>query len=225
MAAQILLVEDDKDLVEYLRDFLTKQNYIVWVVNDGLKALEVVEKTKPDLIILDLNLPVMKGEVVCKEVKESYPEIQIIMLTAKDRTSDLVDGFSRGADDYVKKPFDIDELLMRIKARLKEDQIKSHTLIVGDLEYNPKTLIVKRAGREIFLTPQELKILEYLMLNKEQVLSRDMILSRLWKTDPDIETRVVDVYIGYLRKKIDAPFDSKLIHSVRGFGYKLSVPS
>ncbi len=223
MTPQILIVEDDADLRGFLRDYLSKQGYLVRTADSGTSAIEMVEKTAPDLIILDLNLPTITGDVVCKEVKESNPEIQVIMLTAKDATADVVHGLSLGADDYIKKPFDIDELLMRIKTRLKQKRLDYESLTLADLEFNPRTMIVKRAGKTINLTPQELKILEYLLANKGNVLSREMILSRLWKTNPDIETRVVDVYIGYLRKKIDAEHEQKLIHSVRGFGYKIAA--
>lgn len=223
MTPNILVVDDDADLREFLRDYLSKQGFLVRTVDSGTAALEMVEKTVPDLIILDLNLPTITGDVVCKEVKESNPEIQVIMLTAKDTTPDVVHGLSLGADDYIKKPFDIDELLIRIKTRLKQKRLDYESLSLADLEFNPRTMVVKRADKTINLTPQEIKILEYLLANKGNVLSREMILSRLWKTNPDIETRVVDVYIGYLRKKIDAPFKQKLIHSVRGFGYKIST--
>lgn len=222
MTSQLLIVEDDADLREYLRDFFSSQGYVVRTAPNGVQAISLIEKTVPDLILLDVNLPNISGDVVCKDVKQNYPEIQIIMLTAKDTTADVVKGLSLGADDYIKKPFDIDELLIRVKTRLREHRSDSPTLSIDDLNFNPKTMQVTRANIEIHLTPQELKILEYLLLNKGNVLSREMILSRLWKTNPDIETRVVDVYIGYLRKKIDAPFEKKLIHSVRGFGYKIA---
>ncbi len=223
MTPNILVVDDDADLREFLREYLSKQGFLVRTVDSGTAALEMVEKIAPDLIILDLNLPTITGDVVCKEVKETNPEIQVIMLTAKDTTPDVVHGLSLGADDYIKKPFDIDELLVRIKTRLKQKKLEYESLAIADLEFNPRTMVVKRANKTINLTPQEIKILEYLLANKGNVLSREMILSRLWKTNPDIETRVVDVYIGYLRKKIDAPFKVKLIHSVRGFGYKIST--
>lgn len=223
MTPNILIVEDDADLRNFLRDYLSKQGFLVRTVENGTAALDMVEKIAPDLIILDLNLPTITGDVVCKEVKESNPEIQVIMLTAKDTTPDVVHGLSLGADDYIKKPFDIDELLSRIKTRLKQKRLEYESLSIADLEFNPRTMIVTRANKTINLTPQEIKILEYLLANKGNVLSREMILSRLWKTNPDIETRVVDVYIGYLRKKIDAPFKQKLIHSVRGFGYKIAA--
>lgn len=223
MTPNILVVDDDADLREFLREYLSKQGFLVRTVDSGTAALEMVEKIAPDLIILDLTLPTITGDVVCKEVKETNPEIQVIMLTAKDTTPDVVHGLSLGADDYIKKPFDIDELLVRIKTRLKQKRLDYESLTIADLEFNPRTMVVKRANKTINLTPQEIKILEYLLANKGNVLSREMILSRLWKTNPDIETRVVDVYIGYLRKKIDAPFKVKLIHSVRGFGYKIST--
>ena len=146
------------------------------------------------------------------------------MLTGSDQTSDVVRGLSLGADDYITKPFEGSELLARVKARLRERGLQDKSLIVADLELNTETLQVRRGNREISLTPQEFRLLEYLMLNANRVLSRDMILSRVWQTTPDIETRVVDVYVGYLRKKIDQGESDKLIQSVRGFGYAIRPP-
>src|SRR5690606_4404143 len=147
-----------------------------------------------------------------------------IMLTAHQEQTDVVKGLSLGADDYLAKPFEGQELLARVKARLRNRGVDGKSLQVADLVLNTETMQVHRGEREIQLTPQEFRLLEYLMLNANRVLSRDMILSRIWQTTPDIETRVVDVYIGYLRKKIDKGEGAKLIQSVRGFGYSLRDP-
>lgn len=222
MNQSVLIVEDDKDLRDILQTTLNDQGYLVRSAQDGTMALQMIQKTEPDLLLLDLGLPTLKGDAVCKEVKTNYPEIPIIILTGRDATADVVQGLNLGADDYVTKPFEIEELLARIRARLRKNQPNDAKYVVGDLVLNTQTLEVKRGNVQITLTPQEFKILEYLMSNKGRVLTREMILSRLWRTNPDIETRVVDVYIGYLRKKIDTGHKKKIIQSVRGFGYKVA---
>ncbi|MGI5827733.1 MAG: response regulator transcription factor [Patescibacteria group bacterium] len=219
MVHTIVVVEDDSDLRQYLKDLLLDNGYSVKDVADGVAALKVIKKTQPDLVILDLGLPTMGGETVCSETKKLFPDLPIIMLTAKGATSDVVKGLNLGADDYIAKPFETDELIARIRARLRDHATQNAKLKVSDLVLDKKTLEVKRGDRKIKLTPQEFKLLEYLMANKGRVLTREAILNRIWLYSPDIETRVVDVYIGYLRKKIDAGFDKELIKSVRGFGY------
>lgn len=221
MVTSILIVEDDKGLQKYLKELLLDNGYAVQTAVDGIDALNVLSKSPPDLVILDLALPNMSGEAVCSEVKKKYPGLPILILTAKDSIADIVQGLNLGADDYMTKPFVADELLARIKARLRKDGMDGQRLAVSDLELDNKTLEVKRDGRLIQLTPQEFKLLQYLMTNKGRILTREMILNRVWLYSPDIETRVVDVYVGYLRKKIDSGFNQKLICSVRGFGYMI----
>jgi DNA-binding response OmpR family regulator len=182
----------------------------------------MIKKSAPDIVILDLGLPDMTGESVCLEIRKNYPNLPVIILTAKDTVADVVAGLNLGADDYVTKPFVADELLARISARLRnQNGSKDNKLSVDGLELDNKTFEVVRDGKQIQLTPQEFKLLEYLMNNKGRILTREMILNRVWLYSPDIETRVVDVYMGYLRKKIDQDFDKKLLHSVRGFGYMI----
>lgn len=221
MVTSILIVEDDKGLQKYLKELLLDNGYAVQTAVDGIDALNMLSKSPPDLVILDLALPNMSGEAVCSEVKKKYPGLPILILTAKDSIADIVQGLNLGADDYMTKPFVADELLARIKARLRKDGMDGQRLAVSDLELDNKTLEVKRDGRLIQLTPQEFKLLQYLMTNKGRILTREMILNRVWLYSPDIETRVVDVYVGYLRKKIDSGFNQKLIRSVRGFGYMI----
>ncbi len=217
MVQKILVVEDDTALQEYLRDLLNEAGFTIDLASDGVEALAAVKKIRPNLVILDLGLPKISGENVCQEIKRKYPEIPVIILTAKSDTQDVIHGLDLGADDYLSKPFDGNELIARMKARLRDNtDIK---LSVADLILDRTTLEIKRGTREINLTPTEFKLLEYLMSNKGRVLSREMILNRIWLTSPDIETRVVDVYMGYLRKKIDNGFNQPLIHSMRGFGY------
>ena len=151
---------------------------------------------------------------------KKYKDLPVIILTARDSISDIVQGLNLGADDYITKPFVADEFLARIKARLRRQGGDSDALLkVADLELNNKTLEVKREGQIIQLTPQEFKLLQYLMNNKGRILTREMILNRIWLYSSDVETRVVDVYMGYLRKKIDNNHPKKLLHSIRGFGY------
>jgi len=219
MTQTILVVEDDRGLQKYLRDLLLDNGYAVQSVSDGIAALDYFKKAIPDLVVLDLGLPVMSGETVCREIRKKYKEVPIVILTAKDSVNDIVEGLNLGADDYITKPFVADEFLARIKARLRK-QVSNETLLkVADLELDSKTMEVKRDGQLIQLTPQEFKLLQYLMSNRGRILTREMILSRIWLYSSDVETRVVDVYMGYLRKKIDANKEKKLLHSVRGFGY------
>lgn len=219
MVQTILIVEDDKGLQKYLKELLLDNGYAVKVASDGIAALDSIKKAEPDLMILDLGLPNMSGEAVCLEVRKKYPELPVIILTAKDAISDIVQGLNLGADDYITKPFVADEFLARIKARLRRTESTEHILKVADLELDSKTLEVKRSGKQIQLTPQEFKLLQYLMSNKGRILTREMILNRIWLYSSEVETRVVDVYMGYLRKKIDNGNNKKLLHSVRGFGY------
>lgn len=220
----ILIIEDDKGLQKYLRELVLDSGYSVNTAEDGVTALNLTSKLEPDLVVLDLGLPDMSGETVCLEMRKKFPKIPVIILTAKDAVSDIVHGLDLGADDYITKPFVADEFLARIKARLRtsgnNNQMK---LKVKDLELNAETLEVKRNGRAITLTPKEFRLLQYLMSNKGRILTREMILNRIWLYSPDIETRVVDVYMGYLRKKIDIGHNEKLIQCIRGFGYTIKT--
>ncbi len=219
MLKSILIIEDDKGIQKFLKDLLLDNGYSVKTASDGMIGLEVLKKSQPDLVLLDLNLPNLTGESVCREIRKNFPAVRVIILTAKDTTSDIIQGLNLGADDYITKPFIADELLARIQARLRHDGTDDAKLKIADLELDNNTLEVTRAGKSIKLTPQEFKLLHYLMNNKGRILTRDMILNRIWPSSYDIETRVVDVYMGYLRKKIDTDAKKKLIHSARGFGY------
>ncbi|MBI3984667.1 MAG: response regulator transcription factor [Candidatus Levybacteria bacterium] len=221
MNKTILVVEDSLDLQEYLKSFLLDNDYLVLTASDGIQAFKLIEKSKPDLVLLDLGLPDMSGESVCLQIRKKWPELKVIILSARNDTLDIVKGLDLGADDYITKPFDLEVLHARLKARLRDgsgDLVKRN---VADLFLDVETHEVKRKNKTIELSPTEFKLLEYLMENKGKVLTRDMILSKIWMNSAEIETRSVDVYIGYLRKKIDEGFSQKLIHSVRGFGYTL----
>lgn len=219
MIPLIVIIEDDTDLVTYLKDLLREHDFTTKTAATGVSGIALVESSEPSLVLLDLSLPDMSGEGVCMEIRKHYKDLPIIMLTAKDATTDKVRGLNAGADDYITKPFVADELIARIKSRLRSTEGNSSQLKVGDLVLDTQKIEVTRAGEQITLTPQEFKLLEYLMRNVGVVLTREMILNRIWLYSPDIESRVVDVYIGYLRKKIDSGHKTKLIHSIRGFGY------
>jgi DNA-binding response OmpR family regulator len=219
MIYSILVVEDDQSVQKYLKELLLDNGFSVQIANDGIEALEHIQKAMPDLVVLDLTLPKLTGEAVVSEIRKNYPELRVIILSAKDTIRDVVQGLNLGADDYLTKPFVADELLARIKARLKRIGNSDQKIVVDDLVLDNQAMEVSRAGKSIHLTPQEFKLLQYLMNNKGQILTREMILNRIWLYSPDIETRVVDVYMGYLRKKIDKGFNKPLLHSVRGFGY------
>lgn len=219
MIKKILVVEDDTGLQKYLKELLVNNDYSVQMAFDGTTALHTISQTPPNLVLLDLGLPNIPGEEVCREIRKKYPDLPVIILTAKDSIPDIVQGLNIGADDYMTKPFITDELLARIKARLRHNGIDEGKLRIDGLELDSKSLEVRRDGKPIQLTRQEFKLLEYLMNNKGRVLTREMILNRVWLYSQDIETRAVDVYIGYLRKKIDTGFKKKLIQSIRGFGY------
>lgn len=221
MAQTILIVEDDIGLQKYLKELLLDNGYSVQTASDGVQALNSIAKLPPELVLLDLGLPNMSGEAVCMEIRKKYPELRVIILTAKDGVADIVNGLDLGADDYMTKPFLADELLARAKARLRYRDESDSRLKVSDLELDNKTFEVKRESQLIQLTPQEFKLLQYLMHNKGRILTREMILNRVWLYSPEIETRVVDVYMGYLRKKIDSGYKKRLLHSVRGFGYMI----
>jgi DNA-binding response OmpR family regulator len=217
MIANILLVEDDKNIREFLSNALMESDFGVKSTGDGAKALNLIKEDNIDLVILDLGIENVSGETVCIEAKKINPSLPIIILTAKNRAEDVVKGLGLGADDYISKPFDYDELHARIKTRLKLNQ--SSIIEVEDLKLNKASLEVTRGDRKLDLTAKEIKLLEYLMLNRGIVLSRERILNHVWKYSLDVETRVVDVYIGYLRNKVDKGEEKKLIESVRGFGY------
>lgn len=220
MIKTILVVEDEREIRELIKKSLISNGYNVVEAADGAEALEKVDKKIPDLVILDLGLPKISGETVCQEIKKDYPTIPVIMLTAKSQSDDIIRGFNLGADNYVPKPFNMDELMARIKARLNENNRQSH-LKIADLEIDYLAKEVKRNGKNISLTPKEFELLHYLMVNRGQVLSREQILNKIWLYSPEIESRAVDVYIGYLRHKIDSKSKNKLIKSIRGFGYSI----
>lgn len=221
MNQTIVVIEDEEGIREYVKETLSEQGYIVQEAADGVEGLSMIKKYNPDLVVLDLGLPNVSGEAVTLEIKKKFPDLPIIILTARDSVTDVVRGLDIGADDYMTKPFAGDELVARVKARLRLKSGGKSKLQIDNLILDSETLEVSRDGKKIELTPKEFKLLEYLMSNATRILTREMILNKIWLASPDIETRVVDVYMGYLRKKIDADFKKKLIHSIRGFGYTI----
>lgn len=221
MVNSILAIEDNENIREYLEAYLSEQGFLVQTATDGTSGLRNFEKSRPNLVVLDLGLPDINGEEVCKQIKKTNPETPVIILTAKNKSPDILEGFKLGADDYISKPFVGEELVARIRARLKEASSKDTNLKIADLELDSKTFMARRGGKTIPLTPKEYQLLEYLMINRDRIIPREMILNHVWLYSPDIESRAVDVYIGYLRKKIDGGFEKKLIQTLRGFGYTI----
>ena len=220
---RLLIVEDEKDLAENLRKGLTEQGYAIDVVPDGEEGGFLAETEPFDLIILDLMLPKVDGITICKNLREKKINTPVLMLTAKSRLEDRVEGFNVGADDYLTKPFSMAELFVRVKALLKrKDQIELPILEVEDLKIDLFKHEVTRGSDKIILTPKEFSILELLAKNKDGVVTRTMILDHVWDTNYSGNSNIVDVLVGTLRKKVDKPNTTKLIQTVYGVGFKLS---
>ncbi|HEY4442128.1 MAG TPA: response regulator transcription factor [Candidatus Elarobacter sp.] len=216
---KVLLIEDDPQITRVLKLELEHEGFEVETAADGLAGLEKALK-EPDLVVLDLMLPKLDGLEVCKRVRDKS-RVPIIMLTAKDRIPDRVAGLDLGADDYVVKPFSIEELLARIRARLRERDPHENVLRAKDLIMDRDRHEVTRAGTAIHLTAKEYALLEYLLLHRNKVHSRDELFNGVWGSDFLGDSNLIDVYIRYLRGKIDDPYDDKLIQTVRGVGYAL----
>jgi two-component system response regulator ArlR len=216
---RILVVEDDAQILRVLRLELEHEGYSVDLATDGFTGLEKALK-EPDLVILDVMLPKMDGLEVCKRIR-AKSRVPIIMLTAKDRIPERVAGLDTGADDYLTKPFSIEELLARVRARLRERHPKSNVLSAKDLTMDRDRHEVTRGGAAIQLTAKEYALLEYLLLHRNKVHTRDELFNGVWGSDFLGDSNLIDVYVRYLRGKIDDGFDEKLIQTVRGVGYTL----
>lgn len=216
---RILIVEDDPQIVRVLRLELEREGYTVDTAADGLTGLEKALK-EPDLVILDVMLPKMDGRTLCTRLR-AKSRVPIVMLTAKDRIADRVGGLDLGADDYITKPFSIEELLARVRARLRERHPQSNVLRALDLTMDRERHEVVRDGRTIALTAKEYALLEYLLLHRNKVHTRDELFNGVWGSDFLGDSNLIDVYIRYLRGKVDDGFESKLIATVRGVGYTL----
>ena len=223
---RVLLIEDDVTIAQLLKEGLEDESYAVDVANDDSEGYRTATADEYDVIILDIMLPEMNGYEVCRALRNDGNKTPILMLTARDAERDIVEGLDTGADDYLAKPFSFDVLLARIRALLRRPNEKlEEVLQVGDLKLDPSSKKVTRASQEINLTAKEYGVLEYLMRNKGKVLSKEQIISHVWDFDADVLPNNVELFIMFLRRKIDKPFKSKLIHTVSGFGYKLEEKS
>lgn len=219
---RILLVEDERKLAAVIKRGLKEVHYAVDHAGNGDDALMLAETNPYDLIILDIMLPGRDGISICRDLRKGKNSTPILMLTARDDVEDKVSGLDSGADDYLTKPFSFPEFLARIRALLRRKNTeKSTSLQVADLVLDQLTRKVYRAGREIELTATEYSLLEYLMLNTGQVVTRTMISEHVWNDDFDAYSNVINVYVNYLRKKVDQGYAQKLIYSLRGVGYVL----
>ncbi|KPQ36118.1 MAG: Response regulators consisting of a CheY-like receiver domain and a winged-helix DNA-binding domain [Phormidesmis priestleyi Ana] len=219
-AARILVVEDEEKLAKFVQLELGYEGYEVTVANDGLSGLMAARDSEPDLVLLDWMMPGLTGVEVCRRLRATGAMMPVILLTAKDDIEDRVAGLDAGADDYVVKPFSIEELLARVRAHLRRNQPEdSEILQFADLTLSRKTREVKRGDRLIDLTAKEFDLLEYLIAHPKQVLSRDRILEEVWGYDFMGDSNIIEVYIRYLRLKLEAESESRLIQTVRGVGY------
>jgi DNA-binding response OmpR family regulator len=222
MNAHILLVEDEVKLARFVELELSYEGYKVSVAHDGLEGLTTAREQNPDLVILDWLLPGLSGLEVCRRLRTTGNKVPIILLTAKDEVSDRVAGLDAGADDYVVKPFSVEELLARVRAHLRRTQEEdADTLIFEDLSLNRRTREVFRGSRAIELTAKEFDLLEYLMTYPRQVITRDRILEQVWGYDFMGDSNIIEVYIRYLRLKLEENNEKRLIQTVRGVGYSL----
>ena len=222
---RILIVEDNRRLNHSLKMSLVDEGYAVDAAFDGEEGQELAELTPYDAIILDIMLPRKDGIEVCRALRQQRVSVPIIMLTAMDAVEDRVRGLDSGADDYLVKPFAINELCARLRALLRRDTHEKRGMLeIGDLLVDPATHFVERAGRRIELTAKEYSLLEYFVRHPNRVITRDMVETHIWSYDFECTSNVVDVYVRRLRRKIDDPFSVKLFETVRGAGYRLRAP-
>jgi DNA-binding response OmpR family regulator len=222
MTARILLVEDEVKLARFIELELSSEGYEISVAHDGISGLALARESPPDLAILDWMLPGLSGLEICRRLRATGSAIPVIFVTAKDEIGDRVAGLDAGADDYVVKPFSIEELLARIRAHLRRTQEKEEDILqFEDLSLNRRTREVYRGKRAIDLTVKEFDLLEYLLSHPRQVLTKDMILERVWGYDFMGDSNIIEVYIRYLRLKLEENSEKRLIHTVRGVGYVL----
>jgi len=221
---RVLVVEDDEEIAQVLQRSLRMEGYEVKLASDGVRGLEEAHAFLPDLIVLDLGLPRLDGVDVAKRLREDGDEVPILMLTARDALESRVEGLDVGADDYLVKPFERQELLARMRALLRRRPPRGMApLRVADLMLNPDTHEVSRGERKIDLTQREFELLEYLMRNERLVISRQKLLDEVWGYDPFSITNTIEVFVSNLRRKLEADGEPRLLHTVRGAGYVLRV--
>ena len=225
--ARILIAEDDKGVRTSLTRALTFQNYNVIAVNDGAQALEAIDAQLPDLVILDVSMPHVDGLTACRMIREKHRSLPILMLTARHEVSDRVAGLDAGADDYVVKPFALEELSARVRSMLRRTHVSDETqnLVVADLILDLRSRTAHRGKRELILTKTEFDLLELLMQNVGIVLERDTLYDRIWGFNFETGSRSLDVYIGYLRRKTEEGGEPRVLHTIRGVGYIVRPPS
>lgn len=222
MTAHILIIEDEANLARFIELELTCEGYQVSIAHDGLTGLTQARESSPDLILLDWMLPGLEGVEVCQRLRDTGERVPIIFLTAKDEISERVRGLDAGGNDYVVKPFSIEELLARIRAHLRPTSTETRTVLhFDDLSLNTQTREVSRGKRAIELTVKEFDLLEYLLSHPNQVLTREQILERVWGYDFMGDSNIIEVYVRYLRLKLEAEGEPRLIQTVRGVGYVL----
>ncbi len=222
---RILVVEDERKVANFIRQGLVEEGHAVEVAGDGGTALDLILEGPPyDLIVLDVMLPGRDGFAVLKGLRDRRVQTPVLLLTARDRVPDKVTGLDLGADDYLTKPFAFEEFLARVRALLRRgSRERAPVLRLADLALDPATREVRRGGRRIGLTAREYALLEYLLRSAGRVLTRPMIAEHVWGLDFDTESNIIDVYVGYLRRKIDTEGEHPLLHTVRGVGYVLQA--
>jgi len=224
-SVRILVVEDERKVANFIRQGLAEEGHVVEVAADGAAALELILDGPPlDLIVLDLMLPRVDGFAILREVRQRRVVTPVLVLTARDSVADKVRGLDLGADDYLTKPFSFDEFLARVRALLRRGGPAAEPVLrLDDVTLDPATRVVRRGGRRIALTAREHALLEYFLRNAGRVLTRPMLAEHVWGLDFDPESNIVDVYVGYLRRKLDGPGERRLLHTLRGTGYALAT--
>ncbi len=219
---RVLVAEDDKPVASFVQKGLEAEQYAVDIAQDGDEAQFMLNQFDYDLAVLDLTLPRVDGLDVLKHIRQAKPALPVLILTGRNRVEDRVKGLDLGADDYLTKPFSFTELSARVRALLRRSAMPAEVVLrVADLELNRVDRVVKRAGKAIELTPKEFSLLEYLMRNAGRCVTRAMIVEHVWNLSFDTMTNVVDVYINYVRKKVDQGHERRLIQTVRGVGYQI----